>query len=138
MGLMHALGTVEVVRQHLDDPLALALAHDSMTETRVAPWYRNTIEIDRRWVARFNALIEGRPDPQSADPRAHIHDALAVAMRYDADVFRAAVEMRSLLALPQEVMARPGLVDRIKELAGGHEAVVPPEPSRAELLRMLA
>ena len=138
MGLMHALGTVEVVRQHLDDPLALALAHDSMTETRVTPWYRNTIEIDRRRVGWFNALIEGRPDPQSADPRAHIADALAVAMRYDADVFRAAVEMRSLLALPQEVMARPGLVDRIKELAGAHEAVVPPEPSRAELLRMLA
>ena len=138
MGLMHAFGTAEVVRQHLDDPLALALAHDSMTETRVTPWYRNTIEIDRRWVARFNALIEGRPDPQSADPRAHIPDALAVAMRYDADVFRAAVEMRSLLALPQEVMARPGLVDRIRELAGAHEAVTPPGPSRAELLRMLA
>ena len=138
MGLMHAFGTAEVVRQHLDDPLALALAHDSMTETRVTPWYRNTIEIDRRWVARFNALIEGRPDPQSADPRAHIPDVLAVAMRYDADVFRAAVEMRSLLALPQEVMTRPGLVDRIIELAGAHDAVVPPEPSRAELLRMLA
>jgi 2-polyprenyl-6-methoxyphenol hydroxylase-like FAD-dependent oxidoreductase len=37
MGLMHALGTVEVVRQHLDNPLALALAQDSMTETRVTP-----------------------------------------------------------------------------------------------------
>ncbi len=47
MGLMHALGTVEVVRQHLDNPLALTLAQDSMTETRVTPWYRNTIEIDR-------------------------------------------------------------------------------------------
>jgi 2-polyprenyl-6-methoxyphenol hydroxylase-like FAD-dependent oxidoreductase len=138
MGLMHAFGTTEVVRQHLDDPLALALAHDFMTETRLTPWYRNTVEIDRRWAGRFNALIEGRPDQQSADPRAHIADALAIAMRYDADVFRAAVEMRSLLALPQEVMARPGLVDRIKELAGAHEAVIPPGPSRAELLRMLA
>jgi 2,4-dienoyl-CoA reductase-like NADH-dependent reductase (Old Yellow Enzyme family) len=29
MGLMHALGTVEVVGQHLDNPLALALAQDS-------------------------------------------------------------------------------------------------------------
>jgi hypothetical protein len=33
------VGTVEVVQQHLDDPLALALAQDSMTETQVAPWY---------------------------------------------------------------------------------------------------
>jgi hypothetical protein len=38
MGLMHALGTMEVVGQHLDNPLALALAQDSMTETRVTPF----------------------------------------------------------------------------------------------------
>jgi hypothetical protein len=59
-------------------------------------------------------------------------------MMYDADLFRAANEMRSLLALPQEVMARPGVVDRIMEVAGAHEAVMPPGPSREELFRMLA
>ncbi len=53
MGLMHALGTVEVVKQHLDNPLALMLAQDSMTETRLTPWYRNTIEIDRTRIARL-------------------------------------------------------------------------------------
>ena len=57
---------------------------------------------------------------------------------YDADLFRAATEFRSLLALPQEVMARPGVVDRIMEVAGTHEAVIPPGPSREELLHMLA
>jgi hypothetical protein len=58
-------------------------------------------------------------------------------MMYDADIFRAAVEMRSLLAFPQEVMARPGLVDRIKEVAASHELAVPQSPSRQELLQML-
>jgi 2-polyprenyl-6-methoxyphenol hydroxylase-like FAD-dependent oxidoreductase len=138
MGLMHALGTMEVVEQHLDNPLALALAHDSMTETRVTPWYRNTIEIDRAFIARFKALIEGRPEPQPTDPRARVGRALSVAMMYDADLFRAANEMRSLLTLPQKVMARPGMVDRILEVAGTHEAVAPPGPSRKELLDMLA
>ena len=138
MGLMHALGTVEVVQQHLDNPLALALAQDSMTETRVTPWYRNTIEIDRTWITRFNASIEGRSEPQPTDPRARVAKALSVATMYDADIFRAAVEMRSLLALPQEVMARPGLVDRIMEVASTHEAVKPSGPSRDELLHMLA
>jgi hypothetical protein len=57
---------------------------------------------------------------------------------YDVEIFRAAVEMRSLLALPQEVMARPGLVDRIMEVASTHEAVEPSGPSRDELLHMLA
>jgi hypothetical protein len=136
MGLMHAVGTVDVVGQHLDNPLALA--HDSVTETRVTPWYRNTVEIDRRQIARYNALIEGRPEPQPTDPPARIADALAVAMMYDADLFRAALEMRSLLALPEEVMARTGMVDRIMEVASTHEAVMPPAPSREELLRMLA
>ena len=138
MGLMHAHGAVEVVQQHLDDPFALALSHDSMTETRVTPWYRNTIEIDRARIARVNALIEGRPALEPADLPARIAKALAVAMMYDADLFRAAIEMRSLLALPQEVMARPGMVDRIMEVAGTNEAVIPPGPSREELLHMLA
>jgi hypothetical protein len=57
---------------------------------------------------------------------------------YDADLFRASTELRSMLALPQEVMARPGVVDRIMEVAGTHEAVTPPGPSREELLHMVA
>jgi 2-polyprenyl-6-methoxyphenol hydroxylase-like FAD-dependent oxidoreductase len=138
MGLMHTLGTVEVVRQHLDNPLALALAHDCMTETRVAPWYRNTIEIDRTWIARFNASIEARPAPQPTDPLARVAKAFSVAMMYDADLFRAANETRSVLTLPQEVMARPGLVDRIMQVADTHEPVTAPGPSREQLLRMLA
>jgi flavin-dependent dehydrogenase len=138
LGLMHAVGTAEVIQQHLDAPFELALSHDSMTETRVTPWYRNTIEIDRKRIAAVNAIIEDRPAPQSTDPRARIANALNVAMMYDADVYRAAAEMRSVLALPQEIMARPGVVDRIMEVAGNHEAVNPPGPSRDELLGMLA
>ena len=138
MGLMHAVGTAEVVQQHLDDPRAFALAQDSMTETRVTPWYRDTVEFDRTRIAGFNALIEGRPEPEPTDPAARTAKALLVAMRYDADLFRACNEFRSLLALPLEVMARPGLVDRIMEVSARHEAVMPPGPSREELLHMLA
>jgi 2-polyprenyl-6-methoxyphenol hydroxylase-like FAD-dependent oxidoreductase len=137
IGLMHAVGTVHVVEQHLDDPLVLALAHDSMTETRVTPWYRDTVELDRRRNALCNAFLEGRPEPQPTDPRAHVTDALAVAMMYDADLFRASLEIRSVKALPQEIMARPGVVDRIMEIASTHDAVTPPSPSREQLLRML-
>ena len=109
-----------------------------MTETRVTPWYRNTIEIDRTRLARLKAFIEGRPEPQPTDPPARIANALLVAMMYDADLFRASTEFRSLLAWPQEVLARPGVVDRIMEVAGTHEEVMPPGPSREELLHMLA
>jgi len=139
IGLMHAVGTADVVQQHLDDPFELALSHDAMTETQVTPWYRNTIDIDRSRIAGVNAVIEGRPEPeQPADPRAQIANALNVAMMYDADIYRAAAEMRSVMALPQEVMARPGMVDRILKVASTREAVNPPGPSRKELLGMLA
>jgi hypothetical protein len=93
---------------------------------------------EEAWIARLNALIAGRPEPQPTDPRARVGKALSVAMMYDADLFRAANEIRSLLALPQEVIGRPGLVDRIMEVASTHEAVTPPGPSRKELIDMLA
>jgi hypothetical protein len=108
-----------------------------MTETRVTPWYRNTVELDRRRNALYNTFLGGRPEPQPTDPRAQVTDALAVAMMYDADLFRAWLEIRSVQALPQEIMARPGVVDRIMQVASTHEAVIPLGPSREELLRML-
>ena len=137
LGLMHAVDTVDVVGKYLDHPLELARAHDVITEARVTPWYRNTVEIDRKRVAQYNASIEGHPIPISIAPAAHIADAFAVAMMYDADLFRAWLEILSMQALPQEVMARPRLVDRIMEIASTHDAVTPPGPSRDELLRML-
>lgn len=52
-------------------------------------------------------VIEGRPAPEPTDPMARIRNALLVAMMHDADVFRAYLEIASVIALPQEVMARP-------------------------------
>ena len=138
MGLIHAAGTREVARQHLGNPLALATAHDEMTEARVTPWYRHTIELDRARAAAIDAAIEGRSLPEPNDPAARVRAAFLVAMRYDADVFRAFSEITALLTLPREVMSRPGLVDSILEAARGRELVAPPGPSRAELLRMMA
>ena len=133
MGLMHALGTVEVIGQHLDAPWRLAMAHDDMTETRLTPWYRDTVAFDRHRTAQIDAAIQGRPAPPRTDPM----DALQVAMLHDADLFRAAMEVFSLLTPPRDVLARPGMADRIRAAAGAHEAVAPPGPSRPELLRML-
>jgi len=134
MGLKHAVGTAEVVRKHLDDPLALAFAQDSMTEARLTPWYTSTVEFDRARTAQIKAVIQGRPAPRPTGPG----EALPIAMLYDATLFRAFLEMTALLALPRDVLARPGVVDRIMELADIHPPVAPPGPSRDELLRLAA
>jgi 2-polyprenyl-6-methoxyphenol hydroxylase-like FAD-dependent oxidoreductase len=153
MGLMHAAGTAGVIREHLGDPIALALAHDQMTQATVTPWYRNTIQMDRARRAQLHAAARGEPTagatarrvpavpspaPDSAEPAARLQRALPVAMLYDADVFRAFIEVVSLLALPQEVLSRPGIAERIMTVAAEHEEVVVPGPSRADVLNTLS
>lgn len=63
---------------------------------------------------------------------------LTVAMLYDPDLFRAFLETYGLFALPREVLARPGMTDRIAAVAAEHEAIVIPGPSRADVLAILS
>ena len=58
-------------------------------------------------------------------------------MLYDPDVFRAFLEIISLLALPEDIMARPGFSERLAKSAG-KEAFEIPGPSRKDLLQSLA
>lgn len=136
-GLMHAAGTAEVVREHLGDPLALARSHDQMSEARVRPWYQDTIEFDRERKEQIDASIDGRLLRPPAGPEGRLRSALRLAMMHDADVFRAFAEIVGMLTLPQHVMARPGLTDRITRIAADRDVVTPPGPTRDDLLRKL-
>ena len=53
-------------------------------------------------------------------------------------MFRAYLEMVFALALPQEVLSRPGFAERAREVADGRPLGPPPGPDRVELLRMLS
>jgi hypothetical protein len=57
---------------------------------------------------------------------------------YDPDLFRAFLEFNTMHALPQEVLARPGLADRITAVAAEHEPFVMPGPSRTDVLATLS
>ncbi len=80
-----------------------------VTETRVAPYVRNQIASDRARVAEMTALRLGPPPPEP-DP---IMADFVTAAAHDAEVFRALVETITCLALPHEVLQRPGLAERI-------------------------
>jgi len=152
MGLMHAAGTAEVIRDHLGDPLALATEHDRMSQDRIVPWYRHTVELDRARKREIDASMAGEPvarggqanaavpegaPPGGAGPDSPAWAQLQVAMLYDAEVFRAFLEIISLLALPEEIMARPGFAEHLAKSAAGREAFAIPGPSREDLLRSL-
>ena len=144
MGLIHAAGTAEVVGAHLGDPLALAAEHDRMSQARIMPWYRQTIQLDRERKAQIDASIAGEPAAPGPPPPGQDGGAapgwaeMLVAMLYDPDVFRAFMEVISMLALPEDILARPGFSEQLGKAAAGREVFKMPGPSRGDLLQSLA
>ena len=139
LGLMHAAVVAEAVADHVKDPFTLALEYDRLTRQRLLPWYRNTVYLENQRIAQIAAVIEAR-SPREDPPdlaAAPLRDLLAAATR-DADVFRAYLEMISMLAPPQEIMTRPGLAAKIAAAAGGRDPWAAPGPSRGEVLQMLS
>ena len=141
VGLMHALATAEAVGGGLDDPAALAAEHDRLTRARVLPWYRATTQLDRRRAAQVAAAIEGRP-PAPPDgppnPAAKVVRDVSAAMMVDADSFRAYLELTFMLALPDDLLARPGFADHALKIAASLPPPPPAAPPRPELLSMLS
>jgi 2-polyprenyl-6-methoxyphenol hydroxylase-like FAD-dependent oxidoreductase len=138
LGLHHASRLRDTVREHGDDPTAFATAWDDLTETELTPWYRATVAADRARLAEIVAIREGRDVPAPVDPPARLRAALPVAARHDADVYRALMEIVGVLTLPQEVLSRPGLAERVLALADEHGTPPPAGPSRDELLGVVA
>jgi flavin-dependent dehydrogenase len=133
VGLLHAQLLRDAVRAHLDDPGALAVAWDEMTEEKVTPHYRNQLRSDRARIAEMDAIRHGDPAPQLDEATKRF----LVASGRDAVVFRAMLETVSCLALPHEVMARPGMAERVEELGDGEPGRLP-GPDRGRLLELLA
>jgi 2-polyprenyl-6-methoxyphenol hydroxylase-like FAD-dependent oxidoreductase len=133
VGMVHAQLLRHTVREHLADPAGFARAWDERTEQLVAPFYWNQITADRDRLAEMTALREGRP----WSPANSLMNRLANAAPHDADVFRAFLETRLCLALPQEVIQRPGIKDTAEQL--GHQTPPPaPGPGRQQLLQLLS
>jgi 2-polyprenyl-6-methoxyphenol hydroxylase-like FAD-dependent oxidoreductase len=139
MGLGHAIAIRDVARVHFDDPHGLAMAFDAVTEERFTPWYRQQLDRDHDRVASIQATIEGREVPKAdpSNPIKQMQQAFATAAAHDPEVARAFAEVLSVLALPQEIMARPGMLDKVRTAAAGQEPPQTPGPSRAEILALL-
>jgi 2-polyprenyl-6-methoxyphenol hydroxylase-like FAD-dependent oxidoreductase len=140
LGLTHAVALRDVARATFDDPYGLALDLDTVTEEKFTPWYRQQLERDFGRVATITAAIEGRDPPKTDDsnPIARVQRAFLTAAAYDAECSRAFAEVFSVLALPQEIMARPGMIEKVMAAAEGRDMPETPGPTREEVLKVIA
>ena len=137
IGLIHAQALRDLIRdQGIDDPGAFALAWHDATVEKVEPYYRDTLSLDRHRLAEIEAQIAGIPY-ETDDPAYGIGQAMQATATQDPDIFRGAVDIASLLARPDEVMERPGLLDRIIELSQANAPEPLPGPTRPELLDII-
>lgn len=137
LGLLHTKCLREVVRSHLEDPLEFAEAWDAATEANLTPWYRETVDEDRDRLREIDALRNGLEPPPPSERLAVLRGALLTAMLHDPDLFRSFLASRSVFTPLSETFAQDGVPERILELAGQHERMALPGPSREDLLKLL-
>ena len=70
-------------------------------------------------------------------PEAQIAGALAGATAFDADALRWFLELLACLTLPMELFARPGVFERVLELAPQVPPPAPYGPDRTQLLELV-
>jgi len=131
LGLRHARRLRDLARTHLDDPHRFATAWDELTETELTPWYDDTVATDRARVDEMDALREGMAPPA---PPPRLAEFLA-ATEHDPDLFRAFLECQAGLTTLVGILARPGVLDRARQLAC--EVPRTPAPSWQQLLRLI-
>ena len=121
----------------LDDPWAFACSfHDSTAEV-VEPWYRDTLAADRHRLAEIDALVAGT-EYRPRDPAWEVSQAFGAAAFKDPDCLRGFISAAMVLSREKDVMARPGLLDKVTALGAGWRDEPVPAPSRDELLSIVA
>ena len=136
LGLMHVEVMRACVAEHLDDPHALALAFHERSAEEITPWHDATVRIDQRRVDEMRIYREGgTPQPTDAEK---IADVMQAAVLRDPVITRGFTEIFSCFSTGEEVLARPGFLDRVIACADQVSTAPPPGPDRDELLELLA
>jgi len=138
IAFMHAVALRDLLRvASMDFPMELAQRWHEVTLATVEPYYRATLDFDRHRLAEMEAGINGveyAPD----DPQYEIAQALAAAAGKDPDVFRAFLKVVGVLACPEEVLAEPGVLDKVVKLGADWREDPVFAPTRAELLAIVS
>jgi 2-polyprenyl-6-methoxyphenol hydroxylase-like FAD-dependent oxidoreductase len=136
LGLMHVEVLRACVQDHLDDPNALALAFHERTAAQITPWHDATVAIDRRRVNDMRIYRDGGT-PTRTDAE-KIADVMQAAVMIDPEITRGFGEIFSCIATADEVMARPGFLDRVLACADRVSTEPLPGPDREQLLELVS
>jgi 2-polyprenyl-6-methoxyphenol hydroxylase-like FAD-dependent oxidoreductase len=138
IGLVHARCLRDVLREVApEEHDKLARHFDEVTAAVAEPLYRLTLWFDRHRLAEIDGDIAGVPY-RTDDLRWVVSKAMIPASLADPEICRGYQAIASLLTTPSELLAEPGLRERIVELAGGAPQYPLPGPDRRELLAAIA
>lgn len=135
IAMLHAVCLRDVLRELPPDEPAFARRWDEITADAVEPLYRDTLAFDRHRLAEIDAQINGVPY-ETDDPGWLFGQALGRAAISDPELLRATLSIASLLERGVDVMARPGIVDKVIALDPGAGEPAP-GPDRAGLLAIV-
>jgi flavin-dependent dehydrogenase len=138
IGFLHARALRDLLRTcPLGDSVGFATAWHDATMREVEPWYRDTLAFDRHRLAEIEAQARGERY-ETDDPGWEITQAMGHVGGQDPDVMRASIRIAGLLASPDEVLAEPGLLDRVMELGKGWRDAPTAGADRSELVATLS
>jgi 2-polyprenyl-6-methoxyphenol hydroxylase-like FAD-dependent oxidoreductase len=136
VGMEHALRLRDALRRAGEDGWALTALFDEATERDITPWYEAQQAADRARFAQIDALRLGREPPPPADPLTRDLQALRTSMMADPELFRFFLQYVAALTPVQQIMARPGVRERVYATAAEVAKAAPPAfpgPTRPQL-----
>lgn len=136
LGLMHVEVMRDCIRDHFGDPHALALAFHERSEAEITPWHDATVATDRRRVSDMRIHRDGGTPAPTAQEQ--IADTLQAAVMLDPVITRGFGEIFSCLTLADDVLARPGFLQRVIDCTDRVDTGPAPGPDRAQLLELVS
>jgi len=137
LAIVQANLLADALAEHGDDAAARALAYEAACKREVEPWYEISVVMDKAGADPKGFALGGGTDPNEMNPMR----ALFLAAATDPVIGRAFARFFNLLALPQDVMTDPVIMQRIAEVMAEPEKFPAPPPvvgpSREELLAEL-
>lgn len=136
IGFLHAMALRDAMRcNDFDTPAEFARGFAAATADRVEPWFRSTLAYDRARLAEVEAEVTGQP--HAPDQIWEVTRALTAAAGKDGEMLRARLRIAGLLQGVDEVLASPGVFERVIELGSGWRDEPTFGPSREQFLQAL-